>query len=624
MSKFHRAIFSLTPILALIVVSVTSALAADYYVRTDGSDSCNGTADTGGTSGTCAFRTISRANTVAACGDTIHIGAGRFSEPKIRVTNVCTAAAPKRFVGSGRGTTLWMAGLNDVNEGACTADTNANVYRCPAPPGFATGAAGNNAHCLAQRTTNHVRFLDENGTTGDMVGPVCLTWNTNGAADVSTKEGHAYFDGNGTFFIRPWDDLPPAQADFWAPNATNYASGADGPVVLAGNHLQIQDVTIIGSNYTNLAASGTDLLIERIEVYTGMGWFNGATERVTIRDMRILNAYRRPVNGGAATDWGRTNSQVLSIQGKHFTIENLETYAAREGIGFTGASFIDVNGLFAHGHHNHLLKFIDGAHDIAMRDCMTYNGQEPVFIECAYNLEFSNCTFPFSSIVIQANPTKTCTPATSNIDFFNNAWCGVHYFNLYGNTWAAGGHDLDNNVYMTDHGACHQNSWLVGADGIKFETMSEWRNWNGGTCAGCTRDPNSRTDLVANTWVSYKHRDDTLGANYDFDLKPGAQAINAGNPAHADGFDIENVAREGNPDAGAYESGSDSGGGGVCGNGVLEAGEQCDGSALGGRTCSDLGYGGGTLGCTSSCTYDTTACTALPGTPNNLRRTDVK
>lgn len=50
----------------------------------------------------------------------------------------------------------------------------------------------------------------------------------------------------------------------------------------------------------------------------------------------------------------------------------------------------------------------------------------------------------------------------------------------------------------------------------------------------------------------------------------------------------------------------------VCGNGVLETGEQCDGSNLGGQTCTSLGYSGGTLSCNANCTFNTSACTTAP------------
>ena len=54
---------------------------------------------------------------------------------------------------------------------------------------------------------------------------------------------------------------------------------------------------------------------------------------------------------------------------------------------------------------------------------------------------------------------------------------------------------------------------------------------------------------------------------------------------------------------------SGGGGGAVCGNGVKEGGEQCDGSDLGGTTCQSLGYSGGTLSCNADCTYNTSQCT---------------
>lgn len=47
-----------------------------------------------------------------------------------------------------------------------------------------------------------------------------------------------------------------------------------------------------------------------------------------------------------------------------------------------------------------------------------------------------------------------------------------------------------------------------------------------------------------------------------------------------------------------------------CGNGIVDQStEQCDGNDLGGKTCSSLGYSGGTLKCTSTCILDTSQCT---------------
>lgn len=53
----------------------------------------------------------------------------------------------------------------------------------------------------------------------------------------------------------------------------------------------------------------------------------------------------------------------------------------------------------------------------------------------------------------------------------------------------------------------------------------------------------------------------------------------------------------------------DDDGGVICGDGVVQPGEQCDGSNLAGGSCISLGFVGGTLSCDASCRFNTTACT---------------
>ena len=45
-----------------------------------------------------------------------------------------------------------------------------------------------------------------------------------------------------------------------------------------------------------------------------------------------------------------------------------------------------------------------------------------------------------------------------------------------------------------------------------------------------------------------------------------------------------------------------------CGDGEIHASEQCDGSAMGGKSCASLGFVGGALKCTAACTMDSGGC----------------
>ncbi len=52
----------------------------------------------------------------------------------------------------------------------------------------------------------------------------------------------------------------------------------------------------------------------------------------------------------------------------------------------------------------------------------------------------------------------------------------------------------------------------------------------------------------------------------------------------------------------------------VCGDGIVNGSEQCDGVALNGATCVSEGYASGTLACNGSCVFDTAACVPIADT----------
>ncbi len=55
----------------------------------------------------------------------------------------------------------------------------------------------------------------------------------------------------------------------------------------------------------------------------------------------------------------------------------------------------------------------------------------------------------------------------------------------------------------------------------------------------------------------------------------------------------------------------------VCGNNIVESGEQCDGTNLNGATCVSRGYDGGSLSCSNSCTFNVSSCTNALATCGN-------
>ena len=50
----------------------------------------------------------------------------------------------------------------------------------------------------------------------------------------------------------------------------------------------------------------------------------------------------------------------------------------------------------------------------------------------------------------------------------------------------------------------------------------------------------------------------------------------------------------------------------ICGNDVIEGGEDCEGENINSQTCEGLGFGPGTLTCDIACSFDTHECSPAP------------
>ena len=91
--------------------------------------------------------------------------------------------------------------------------------------------------------------------------------------------------------------------------------------------------------------------------------------------------------------------------------------------------------------------------------------------------------------------------------------------------------------------------------------------------------------------------DDVNAADVTHDLD-GGEDLTAGSDGLSDGEDLTDDTTPHHP---------------TCGDGVLNAGESCDGDALGGEDCAGLGFESGALMCADTCTFNTSGC--VPITP---------
>ena len=220
----------------MLAVCVPQAMSATYFVRTSGSDS------SAGTSAAAAYRTVSKAMTVAGPGDTVYIGTGTYSEtfPTIRSGS---SGSPVQYTADISGTYTGVAGTVTLTD--------------------STGAV------LAFTGNSYVTF--NNIIISGGTYPVQLTMCT--------------------------------QFTF---NRCTLQSGSSGGLSLSGSSATLSSTDIKnGSGYGITAASGSSLAMNAGSI-TGMGSYavysSGSSTAMTISGVSIINTNSGVyVSAGTAT-----------------------------------------------------------------------------------------------------------------------------------------------------------------------------------------------------------------------------------------------------------------------------------------------------------------------------------
>jgi hypothetical protein len=131
------------------------------------------------------------------------------------------------------------------------------------------------------------------------------------------------------------------------------------------------------------------------------------------------------------------------------------------------------------------------------------------------------------------------------------------------------------------------------------------------SCAQEPEPPNAFMTVGNSASTTQTTTSETSGDSMDTDVPqdlPGDGDPGDGDPGDGDG-DGDPGDGDADPTDGDGDADPSTTGDPECGNAVIDDGEQCDGVTLGGFTCVDLGYSGGTLGCDPvTCTYDASAC----------------
>ena len=612
---------SLTGVIAVYLFFAAPVQAATYYVRTDGGTStqCTGTTDAAysgsGSGQSCAFNhpfwVLSAAGSPNKMvgGDTLIIGPGQymmgFGAPntpscsqyypwdcRMRTVPSGTAALPTRIFGKG-----WDTGCGSKPQLWGT-ERSASIFDL-------NGSSNVQIQCLD--ITDHSSCMDS--------GP--------DSANVCNRNTYPY---------GPW-----ALIGVVASDSTN--------VLLKNVNIHGLRSGILAGRLSGWTLENTDLIANSF-----VGWDGdiGATTSsntgtVTFKNSRIM--------------WSGCGETYPGLSPHHCYSQDQGGYGDGLGTNTTGGNWVFDHVDFSHNTSDGLdLLYHNGQGSIKIsRSRFEGNAGNQVKVSAATTIDNSkligDCAFfkdkSFTSTTgISFNPVSfnNCRAGgnTMAVDFHSGMTVGIYNSTVTGNgdvlVQSSGSGCLSTDKITS------QNNIYIG--GLEYNTGGSdvadlyYASGAGGNGDGtCGQVPfNTTNDII---WATKYNTSECSGkASFCVDPKiVGPLSYSADNqnvslqstsPAISKGrnlssliatlsstTDFNNYSRGSLWDIGALEYGSvprssgSSGGttGPVCGNSVLETGETCDGSALGGKTCSTQGFTGGTLTCSSSCQLNTSACT---------------
>jgi len=620
-------LFIVTAVCALLMVIAGSVQAATYYVRTDGgtTSQCTGSADAPyagtGTNQACAFNhpfwgiSVAGAPMKMVGGDTLIIGPGQY-----------------------------MMGFGAPNASVCSQYWPYDCKMRAIPSGT---------------STNPTRILGKGWDTGCSSKP--QLWGTERSASVMDLRGSSNVQIQCLEITDHSScmEFGPDQATLCKRNKYPFGPWAtNGIVAQDSQNVLLKNVYIHGLKRGILGGRLTDWTMENVDIIgnSSAGFDGDIGASVSSNSGKIIFKNSRIM-------WSGCGETYPGLQPHHCYGQSQGGYGDGLGTNKTGGDWVFDHVDFTHNTSDGLdLLYHNGNGTITISHSrFEGNASNQVKVATSTVIDNSkligNCAFfegkPFTATTNYTNfqPTAfgNCRALGNTLVFSFKPGMKAE---VYNSTITGNGDSLvisnGASCLSTDKIVSKNNIFLGGVSFLYQADVTDLYYASGATGNGdgaCGTLPMSTSSDII--WATkYNNMECTGntskcvdpklkgpftfgGDNIDVSLQDGSPTINAGvEMTSLPNTDYNNFDRGASWDVGALEYGSisttpstpaptpeptpDPGivPAAVCGNGVIETGEQCDGGNINGQTCISKGFAGGTLTCSSSCAFNTSSCLA--------------